>query len=706
MQIETKIYFGLSTLVVVFFGVVFRNSIPLTGDALAEYDYFFFQANHIAVYGDLAFWNPYLYIGQKISSGFLFHFITSPDFWLTLLLSKIKNPLSFAIIFTISRSFEWLLTYAVCYLLGRHWKLNTIASFFLGTAICISYSPISQIWPTNIVIQFLWVIYFIFRYQKDETLANAIFMTLSVLYLFFSTKIVGLMMCLSPLIVLLIHPTTVRIFRRPKILIPCVLIFIVFIVPAWLVVKANSNYYHYANRSTGNYLSFKGDVADEYIVKTQKGLNSDGFDMRGVLVSRDWTKLSTKIERANLYMVQDIGGYGGIALHVLAILGMFVARIPQRRRLLACMMVMFVLARFPIILVKLPLPDIVVFLFNVRYFPFIFGTLKCFTVIFAALGVHHLIRGGKLSLWENVGISILSAAIIYAGTANFLLVFSVLLFPALHMFSTITEENRAKVLASLLILICVGELIKIQYQLTSMKRNPDIVASPQDRFKDYRFKLLNFRSRREANPIQPKYSFQNASHQLDTPLPILSGGKQAGIWAGTIANCYYTLLNESTPDEVNQLNGINQDIISFLPNKSILSTDGNEQGANLQKVPLRTQGGGAVLPLLQYDVVRYDANQFELSVKTAEPGTLRLSVLSDPDWSTWVDGAKVPVGTVDHCLQAIPLDSGHHYVKQEYNSELLQSLAFLLAFTSLFVFTLRIGCVIQAAVQNRKLNNE
>lgn len=706
MKIGKKIYFGLATIVVVLLGVILRTSIPLTGDALSEYDYFYFQSNHIAVYGTLAFWNPYLYIGQKISSGFLFHFITAPDFWLTFLLSKLKNPISFATIFSISRSVEWLLTYAACYLLGRHWKLNTIASFFLGTVICISYSPISQIWSYNIVIQFLWVIYFIFRYQKNETLMNAIFMTLSVLYLLFSTKIVGLMMCLPPLIVLLIHPSTVRIFRRTKILIPCAFILILFLVPAYLVVKENTKYYHYANRSTGNYLSFKGKVADDYIEKTQKKLNSDAFDMRGVLVTRDWSELNTKIEKSNLYMVQDIGGYGGIALHVLAISGMFAARITYRRRLLACMIVLFVLARFPIILVKLPLPDIVVFIFNIRYFSFMFGTLKCFTMIFAALGFNHLIGDGKLSLWENIGISITSAAIIYAGTANFLLVFAVLLLPTLHIFSDITSKKGVQVLAYLLILISVGELNKIQYQLISMKRNPDIVASPQDRLKDYPFKSLVFRSRREVNPIRPKYAFQNASHQLDTPLPVLVGGKPAGKKAFYIAKCYYSLLYERTPDEVNQLNGIDNDIISFFPNKYILTTDRNELGPSVSQISLRTQEGGAVVSELQYDVVRYDANHFEARVKTAEPGTLRLAVLSDSNWSAWVDGAQVPVGTVDHCLQAISLDSGQHYVKLEYDPKLLQSLAFLLAFISLFIFALRIGCVFKAATQYCELNSE
>lgn len=705
MQSGAKIYFGFATLVAVLLGILFRISLPLTGDALAEYDYFFFQANHVAVYGEPAFWNPYLYIGQKISSGFLFHFMTAPDYWVTRLFGIFDNPLSFATIFSISRSLEWLLTYAVCFLLGFRLRLNAIVSFFFGTVICISYCPISQVWPSNIVIQFLWVIYFIFRFQEDETLANAIFMTLNVLYLFFSTKIVGLMLCLSALIILLIHSSTLRMFRRPKILIPCVMILLSFVLPAYLVVKANSGYYYYANRSTGSYLSFKGDVADAHIEKTQQGLNSDAFDMRGVLKTRDWSATGSKIKRSNLYMVQDIGGYGGVALHVMAVLGLFVARIPYKGRLIACMATMFMLARFPIILVKLPLPDVVVFLFNIRYFAFMFGALKCFTAIFAALGVHHLLSGGKRSLWQDIGITTLSAAVIFAGTENYLLVLAALLFPALQKLSVVPARKGAQVLAVLLILICVGELVKTQYQLITMKRNPDIVASARDRFENYPFSSYTFRSRREVNPIHPKYAFQNASHQLDTPLPVLAEGKDAGIWAFYMANCYHKLLSQRPPDQVNQLNGVDQDIISFVPRESSPAAVDTGQGLSLSPISLGNQTGDEAYTRFAYEVVRYDANHLEFDVKTTEPGSLRLSVLSDPDWNAWVDEMPVPVGTVDHCLQSIPLNSGQHQVKLAYDPELLSSLAFMLSFASLSVFTLRAGCVIHAAVRYRQVDS-
>lgn len=693
------IYFGLSIIIVFLLGVVHRYVLPLTGDSLADYDYFYFEANHIASYGKLAYWNPFLYIGQKTVSRYLLHFISSPDAWLTSIMSLLGNPISFATIFSLSRAFEWLSVYGGTYLLGRHLKIHHIASFFLGTVICLSYSQISQIWPFHIALQWLWVLYFILRFQKRDTFVNAIFMTLSVIYMLFSTNVVGLMMCVTPLALILIHKKMFRLFKRPMVLLSIIMLCLIYLFPLATILKEESKYFHYANRSTGSHFTFKGNVAEKAIKKTQKILNSEKFDIGGVLLAKEWSDLKKKIQKSNLYIVQDIGGFGGIGLHILAIIGFFLSRGHYKWRILGCLCMLFLLARFPILLIKLPLPDILVFILNIRYFAFLFGTLKIFTAILAAFGISESLRAERISQGNIFAIIITACIVLYFLKGGIVSLLPAVLILIIFVRTSMTKIRILKGCAIALLILSIGEYINIQQKLIYIDRDSTIISSASDRKDDYTFRNLTFSEKRKPNPIHPKYPFQNAAQQLDTPLPVRKNGKKAGIWAFYMARCYHSLLVEKTYNQVNSLNGVEHNVIEFFKNESVEKHGKEVRYNRLKQNGVNNTGDKATSQLsFHYEISYNSANKLEFDIITPESGVIRMAILADPRWHAFVDGTEVQINNVDHCFQAIEVEKGKHKVKLRYVPILLPYLAFMVYILAAVVFIIRIATVISGLI--------
>lgn len=103
----------------------------------------------------------------------------------------------------------------------------------------------------------------------------------------------------------------------------------------------------------------------------------------------------------------------------------------------------------------------------------------------------------------------------------------------------------------------------------------------------------------------------------------------------------------------------------------ILLENEEEGDLGLYVALLNTDALGRALEIIgqqPFVVDSWDATHINGSVTVRTPGTLVLSVASEPGWTLQVDGKKVPVSSYDDMFLAVPLEAGSHLISLSYKT--------------------------------------